>query len=85
MDEKCAHKVIESMKNTLGLTVLGWGIGTGEPKQSPMGGLVGYGGVINELSTIISLETFNMKAELCASVCNKINHVSVHTRLLMQR
>ena len=46
---------------------------------------VGYGGLVNELSAIISLEAFVTKAKLCASVSNEINHVTMHIRLSMER
>lgn len=44
----------------------------------------GDGGMVDELGAVISLEAFDVKAELCASVINKLNYVLVDVRLVSE-
>lgn len=81
VEEHGAHRVVECTNDTLSLAVLWRGVRAREAQKDATGCKERKGGVIDELHTIICLQTLHRMAKLCASISNELNNVLVHVRL----
>jgi len=73
VEKKSADYVIESVKNTFSLAILGRSIGAGKTKEDPIGCEKGCCGIVHKFYAVICLEALNGQRELGASKGTKLN------------
>jgi hypothetical protein len=65
LKEYGANHIIYSAKSTIGFTVLWGGVGVGHPQNQPMSDDECSRGDIVELTTVVTLNSFDGAAKLC--------------------
>jgi hypothetical protein len=65
LKEERANHIIYDVKSTLGFTVLRRGVGTGHPQNHPMSDEECSRGGVVELTTVVTLNSFDGVAKLC--------------------